>query len=232
MLRFLRGRASDRKLQLFAVACCRRIWHRVPDPRSRQAIETTEHFIEGAARVEEMEAARQEAEAAQLAAGQHGRWDAGEYATVALSLAPEWNPESWPCVHSVVYQAAHAAAQCAELSGKNRKSRKFFFVRRLTDENGAQCLLLRDILGNPFRPAPIIEPAVLAWNERTVVRLARRAYEERSLPGGTLDDARLAVLADALEEAGFSDVEMLAHLRGPGPHVRGCWPVDCCLGQS
>src|SRR5262249_8200240 len=43
---------------------------------------------------------------------------------------------------------------------------------------------------------------------------------------------RLAILADALEEAGCTDADVLGHLRGPGPHVRGCWTVDLCLGKS
>ncbi len=91
--------------------------------------------------------------------------------------------------------------------------------------------LLRCIFVNPFRSV-VISPAVLAWNDRTVVRLAQAAYEERHLPAGTLDTGRLAVLADALEEAGCTDADILGHLRGPGPHVRGCWPVDLLLGKS
>jgi hypothetical protein len=65
-----------------------------------------------------------------------------------------------------------------------------------------------------------------------VVRLALAAYEERSLPGGTLDHARPAVLADALEEAGCTDPDMLAHLGGPGPHVRGSWVLDLLLNKK
>jgi hypothetical protein len=49
---------------------------------------------------------------------------------------------------------------------------------------------------------------------------------------GTLDNTRLAVLADALEESGCTSEDVLGHLRGPGPHVRGCWVVDLCLGRS
>jgi hypothetical protein len=94
------------------------------------------------------------------------------------------------------------------------------------------CDLLREVFGNPFRPPPTIDPAWLTWNDGTVVRLAQSAYEERHLPAGTLDNGRLAVLADALEEAGCTDADILGHLRGPGPHVRGCWPVDLCLGKS
>jgi hypothetical protein len=52
------------------------------------------------------------------------------------------------------------------------------------------------------------------------------------MPEGTLDDGRLAVLADDLEEAGCTGVGILRHLRGPGPHVRGCCPVDLCLGKA
>jgi hypothetical protein len=93
------------------------------------------------------------------------------------------------------------------------------------------CELIRDIIGNPFLPVAI-NPSVLAWNDGVVDRLAQTAYEERHLPTGTLDNGLLAILADALEEAGCTDADILGHLRGPGLHVRGCWPVDLCLGKS
>jgi hypothetical protein len=96
--------------------------------------------------------------------------------------------------------------------------------------NTAHPALLREIFGNPFRPVSV-RPAWLAWNDGAVPRLARAAYEERSLPAGTLDRARLAVLADALEEAGCADPDILSHLRG-GPHVRGCWAIDLLLGNA
>jgi hypothetical protein len=65
-----------------------------------------------------------------------------------------------------------------------------------------------------------------------VVAIARDAYEEYWFPEGTLDVVRLAILADALEDAGCDNAEKLNHLRGPGPHVRGCWVVDLILGLS
>jgi len=52
------------------------------------------------------------------------------------------------------------------------------------------------------------------------------------MPEVTLDTARLAVLADALEEAGCDNADILAHCRGPGPHVRGCWVVDLLSGKE
>jgi hypothetical protein len=88
------------------------------------------------------------------------------------------------------------------------------------------CLVLRDLV-NPFLP---IAPDA-AHLSPTALSLARAAYDERHLPSGELDPVRLAVLADALEEAGAPG-ELVAHLRGPGPHTRGCWGVDLALGLS
>jgi hypothetical protein len=65
-----------------------------------------------------------------------------------------------------------------------------------------------------------------------VSHLTRGVYEERRLPEGTLDPARLPLLADALEDAACTDADLLGHLRGPRPHVRGCWAVDVVLGKS
>jgi hypothetical protein len=42
----------------------------------------------------------------------------------------------------------------------------------------------------------------------------------------------MPILADALEEAGCTDQLILDHLRSPGPHVRGCWPVDLILAKE
>jgi hypothetical protein len=78
------------------------------------------------------------------------------------------------------------------------------------------------------------KPATISSTRSTpqAVALAQAAYDERVLPAGTLDTARLAVLADALEDAGCADADLLGHLRGPGPHVRGCWAVDLLLGKA
>jgi hypothetical protein len=98
-------------------------------------------------------------------------------------------------------------------------------------ELAMQASFLRDIFGNPFRPVSLAH-SVLAWNDATVVRLAQAAYDEREMPEGTLDNGRLAVLADALEEAGCMDPDILSHCRSGGEHVRGCWVVDFVLGKS
>jgi hypothetical protein len=84
--------------------------------------------------------------------------------------------------------------------------------------------LVREVVGNPFR-AVQVDPAWLTWGGGLVRRLAQSIYEERRFGG-------LPVLADALEEAGCDDADLLGHLRGPGPHVRGCWAVDLLLGKE
>ncbi|MFO0797467.1 MAG: hypothetical protein U0804_08310 [Gemmataceae bacterium] len=80
---------------------------------------------------------------------------------------------------------------------------------------------IRDILGNPFRPVAL-DPA---WRTEAVVGLATGIYADRAFD-------RLPVLADALEDAGCADADVLGHCRGPGPHARGCWVVDLLLGKT
>lgn len=85
--------------------------------------------------------------------------------------------------------------------------------------------VFRDIFGNPFRPAPRLGRAYLTWNDDTVRKMAQAIYDTRAFD-------RLPLLADALEEAGRTDAAILAHCRGAGEHVRGCWVVDALLGKS
>jgi hypothetical protein len=85
--------------------------------------------------------------------------------------------------------------------------------------------VLRCIFGSPFRPAPALDPAWLAWNDGTVAKLAAAIYDARRF-------ADLPILADALEEAGCADAAILAHCRGGGEHVRGCWAVDLLTGRQ
>jgi hypothetical protein len=95
------------------------------------------------------------------------------------------------------------------------------------EDSTEQLGIIRDVFGNPFRPATV-DPA---WRTPAVMSLARATYDEHLLPSGKLDPARLAVLADALEEAGAAG-GLLDHLRGPGPHVRGCFVVDLILAKE
>ena len=89
------------------------------------------------------------------------------------------------------------------------------------DESTHHCHLLREILGNPFRPVAL-DPA---WRTAAVTQLAGAIYEERAFD-------RLPILAAALEDAGCTSPDILNHCRQPGPHVRGCWLVDLVLGKE
>jgi hypothetical protein len=93
-----------------------------------------------------------------------------------------------------------------------------------TEESTKQAEILRDLFGNPFRPVSV-KSAWLAWDGGTVPRLAQSIYDDRAFD-------RLPALADALEEAGCTDSDILGHCRGPGPHVKGCWVVDLILGKD
>jgi hypothetical protein len=84
-----------------------------------------------------------------------------------------------------------------------------------------QVQILRDLFGNPFRPARIAQ----SWLTPEVVALAQEIYDNYAFD-------RLPVLAGALEEAGRDNEEILGHCRGPGLHVRGCWAVDAVLGKE
>jgi hypothetical protein len=85
--------------------------------------------------------------------------------------------------------------------------------------------LLRCIFGNPFRPTPLVDRAWLAWRDGTVSKLAHAIYEQRRF-------SDVPILADALEEAGCSNPDILGHCRQPGEHARGCWVVDLLLGKE
>ncbi|MBX3398315.1 MAG: hypothetical protein KF873_06205 [Gemmataceae bacterium] len=80
---------------------------------------------------------------------------------------------------------------------------------------------MRDIFGNPFRPVAV-DPA---WLTSTAVAIAQGIYDDRAFD-------RLPILADALQDAGCENADILAHCRSEGPHVRGCWVVDLVLGKS
>jgi hypothetical protein len=84
--------------------------------------------------------------------------------------------------------------------------------------------MLRCIFGAiPFRPVAL-DPAYLTRDGGTIPRLAQAIYDDRAFD-------RLPILADALEEAGCTNADILDHCRQPGPHVLGCWVVDLLLGK-
>jgi hypothetical protein len=214
MLDVLRCQASDRKLRLFACACCRLVWHLLSDEQSRNAVGVAERFADGNATDVEL------VESHHAAKRFRGPWfrDSEEMAADAAANAAQVVSNT---VTSVASDVVCAAMNWCDHSGKAEGDYDEAVIVH------KQVLLIGDIFGNPFRPVSVSP----AWQTPTVVSLAQAAYDERILPAGTLEPARLAVLADALEETGCSNPDILSHLRSPGTHVRGCWVVDL-LGKE
>jgi hypothetical protein len=178
------------------------------DESSREAIVVAERYADGLADSSELTAAYQDALVS---------WNAIEIVRGGRHGKPIRSGET--------YQAAKQAASVA----RNASDPK------LCDGRVAGCLgwtlnfatryalacHLRDVLGNPFRPIAV--DAV--WLTSTVGALAEGIYQERAFD-------RMPILADALQDAGCDNDDILAHCRGDGPHVRGCWAVDLLLGKS
>lgn len=75
------------------------------------------------------------------------------------------------------------------------------------------------------RPPPTLPPLMQSWLTSDVLALARQMYESR-------DFSAMPILADALQDAGCDNPDVLNHCREPGVHVRGCWVVDLVLGKA
>jgi hypothetical protein len=219
MREHLLGTFAPRKRVLFACACCRRIWDLLRDTRSRNAVEVAERFADEAADGEELEATRAATEDVSEEIGKSRRAE-GAYAVHIARLAARAVSAAVRFNLDVTVSEAATVEAFAGISPS------------LAEANAGLAALLRDICGNPFRPRPTVNPAWLAWNGGAVGRLAETIYQERELPRGHLLTFRVALLADALEDAGCADAQFLGHLRGPGVHWRGCWVVDLLLTKG
>jgi hypothetical protein len=206
MLAFLRnaGTLSERKARLFAAACCRRVGHLLTNEPSRFAVEVGERYADGLASFREL------VTASRIAGSRY--------------LAPI---VAEGCPGSALFAVFAASREAARTSTISDTSANPAYQAVKAAESVAQADLLRDVVGNPFSPTPPL--AASLWV--IAVALAEAAYQERELPRGHLDPVRLAVLADALEEGGAA-AELIGHLRGPGPHVRGCHVLDLILGKA
>src|SRR5262249_21566257 len=169
------------------------------DARSRHAVELAERYADGEATGRGLRAARGAARAGVRAVRLKVRRAA---AAAADTTAPVL---SWPrCRNLVEAVAAHVARSLITGGGRPREA-----------EEAAQAALLRDVVGDPFARV-VFDPAWRAWEGGTVLALAGAVYEERAFE-------RLPILADALEEAGCADRQVLDHCRAPGEHEHGCW---------
>jgi hypothetical protein len=247
MLEFLRGGATSwgasvlrwvgllpntRKFRLFAYLCCRRVWHLLAaEPDCQRAVEVAERCAEGLAGPAELRAA----------------WEAAHARRVQLSEAEKEEPVrpkrlAVRAVEEATETNAYRAAERAALLTREAANSEVIWnmpgglsgqcwlgsPQLLACRQGqmeAQCSWLRDIFGPlPFRTVSI-EPSLLSWNNGVVVKLAQGIYDERAFH-------RLPLLADALEEAGCDNEEILSHCRSQSDHVRGCWLIDLILEKA
>jgi hypothetical protein len=189
MLEFLRKKATDRKLRLFAVASVRQL--ALKDERIAQIVNTSESYADNATKWNELSSARKAARRLVKEAMQ-------ARGHIGFGAGAVW----W--VEATAHPSAWTAAQRVATLGKAD--------------------LLRELFGTlPFRPISP-NPSLTPWSA-AVVNLAQAIYDERAFD-------RFPLLADALEESGCTNPDILAHCRGRGPHVRGCWVVDAVLGKE
>jgi len=208
MLAILRGKASNRKLRLFACACVRRVWPHAKQKDARQAIHAAEQYADGQIDVAKLRAIRARASAL------FREKMSSHFGTAAAMAATR--------------ESALAAArqtQRAVIEGAWRWHWSSNKPLLKAVERTEQCRLLLDIFGHlPFRELAV-EPSILAVQESAIPKMAQSIYDARAFD-------RVPLLADALEDAGCHDADILSHCRTPGEHVRGCWVVDLLLGKS
>jgi hypothetical protein len=217
MLEYLFDRATDRKLRLFACACCRRYWRSLTDRRGQQVIEAGERFADGRLDRAGLEPV---IGSARVAAAETGQFEAGVY-NAAVAAAGEQITESVRGVVEALERTARWLAAYECVPGMNEAAE---VNEALGRERQEQCDLLREIFGNPFRFSAV-DPQCLAWNDGCIPKMARLLYDERRF-------AELPILADALLDAGCQDEDVLAHLRSGSAHYLGCWALDALLGNN
>ena len=235
MLKHLSTGENHRRDRLFLIACCRGLWHLLVQPGCREAVELAERYTDGEASWEELDAERDMLEMMLSRGG-----DAAEDTALGVLSEATWvwqglglvcKPTNCWCVPPQFWGGGHKRGEGLDIEHGGFLALMASLDGANSDAISAQAGLVRCVYGNPFRP-PSRDDAWLSWQSGVVASLAQAAYDSRFLPSGQLDPARLAILADALEEAGCTNADILDHLRGRVPHVRGCWPLDLLTGRT
>ncbi len=202
---YARRKAGSRRLRLFACACCRHIWHLIPDQRSRRTVEIAERFADGLATRNEMAAAR---------AASPGRAD-------------PWGADA--AAHAAVQVAMAAASEAAEYTSRSACEAVLTTTRRkaraaATAEQRFQSALFDDILGHFTYPI-VLDSSLFRWHNACIVGIAQAIYDEHAFE-------RMPILGDALMDAGCDNPRVVEHCQSAGPHARGCWLLDAILRPS
>jgi hypothetical protein len=206
MLDYLRGQSvSDRKLRLYSVACCRRIWDYMIDERSRKAVEVAEAYADGSIDRERLVVARDEAREVKGILSGPSQTPFQRAANAAFDATRDTGS-------SASNNAPYEAARALNFKDHNHCEE---------DELRQQSNLHRCIFGNPFRVVTV-QPTWLTLN---VVALAQTIYDDRAFD-------RMPILGDAIEERGCDNTDILDHCQSQTEHVRGCWVVDALLAKA
>jgi len=224
MLDYLGGTVNDRKSRLYGCACCRHIWLLMIDERSRQAVEIAEQFIDGVIGRDELEEARIEARSAarDVTGSNYPSHERGVMKNASEAAAGVVGKRVSKVIGAVAKSVVVAAAENAGVIGSRVGAYETYRSAEIKSSSKQLAGTLRDVFGNPFRPVAVDAE----WLTSTVVQLARGIYEERAFD-------RMPILADALQDAGCVNHDVLSHCRDESAtHVRGCWVVDLLLGKT
>jgi len=210
MFAFLRGRLTERKALLIGCACCRLHWSEITLAEFRSATEILERMADGDASEQEIAEGRR---VANYALDMHTGTIRGiprRYKKRAAGLGVWAVREMFGPEHLDAKSVDHALAHLWYIE----KSPSVAALRHSR--------VVREIVGNPFRPVAF-DPA---WRTSDVLLLARGVYEEKAFD-------RMPILADALQDAGCDNEDVLNHCRdAKQTHVRGCWVVDLVLEKK
>lgn len=229
---FLHGKVKDRQWRLFAHNCCSRLSHLLTEEPFHSAIQAIELRAEGRysdAELTDLHASvrRKVEEIESTLYGDDGMLSMNDLASawnaISMATSPVFDRKDLgggagtSTVGSLIHYGSMAiVAPIWQETQDRKKTDEAELAERLF-----QARVIKDIVYNPFRTVPFDS----SWRTESVVGLARGIYDDRAFD-------RLPVLADALEDAGCDDAEVLGHCRGDGFHVRGCWLIDTALGKS
>jgi hypothetical protein len=206
-----------RKLRLFTTACVR---HLCGDPNLGEdgwVVEALEHQADAPPTPDEVRrvaAALREVRLRCTAVMGGMYWQA----SVDYKEEPETDPwrVAMSTAEAVIIAAGWRARRDAGLMDQRPEGEDY------ATEERSVCELTRCIFGNPFRPVAFLPE----WRTITAVALANLMYESR-------DFGTMPILADALQDAGCENEDILSHCRDADQvHVRGCWAVDLVLGKE
>jgi len=226
MLEYLKPDGRERKTWLLKCAYCRDAWHLLSDSDSRHAIEVAERIADGSVTTQELNNALREANRAVGRASYQGGGihDAAYPAHTAAHAAYCTASNSELFAVGIARAVCIALASAAGVTGRHqrysRESKGNYDAAQI-HARAELAKLTRCVVGNPLRPVTL-DPF---WLTSTVTALATGIYEQRAFD-------RLPILADALQEAGCENEDVLSHCRGEGPHARGCWVIDLILGKQ